>query len=186
MKKIIFTIAIIFAGITIACAQTQTFEKGTSAINIGIGFGNTLYTGSFYNQTVLPISASFEYGIIDKVGVGGFIGYCASKWEDKWSGYTWGWKYSYLVIGVRGNYHFYTTDKLDAYGGLMLGYNIVSSKDYYDGPGSYEPYSSATGSQARITVYAGGRYYFTNNIGAFAELGWGWTIFNIGLSVKFP
>jgi hypothetical protein len=33
-------------------------------------------------------------------------------------------------------------------------------------------------------VFVGGRYYFTDNIGAFAELGYGISILNLGLCVK--
>lgn len=188
MKKIIFTIAVIFAGITIADAQT--FKKGTNAINVGIGFTNTLYAGSGYSHTIPPISTSYEYGVTDQFGVGGFLGYCITKWESIYylnnEYYPYGNTYSYFVIGLRGNYHFLSTNKFDIYGGMMLAYNIVSSYDHYcKGPGTYDPYSIVTESGVRISAYAGARYYFLNNIGVFLELGYGWTVFNTGIAIKF-
>lgn len=89
------------------------------------------------------------------------------------------WRYSYTIIGVRGDYHFYTTDKLDTYGGLMLGYDIVSDKRHGEGDGAD---SNASGSDASFSIYVGGRYFFNPHIGAFAELGYGIAWLNLGMT----
>jgi len=90
-------------------------------------------------------------------------------------------KYSYTVIGVRGNYHFYTTDKLDTYGGLMLGYDVVTDKWHGTGSADYK----GSGSEAACSLFVGARYYFAPGIAVFAELGYSIAILNLGIAFKF-
>lgn len=65
----------------------------------------------------------------------------------------------------------------------MANYNILdysyksSSGITYSG----DSYSNSLGG----SVFAGGRYCFTNNIAAFVEVGYGATFFNGGISFKF-
>ena len=159
-------------------SQAQTsgcFDKGSSVINFGIGLGTTLY-GSGYTGSFPPISVSYERGIADgRWGIGAYLAHTGAKYGDK-SDY---WKFSYTVIGARGDYHFYTTDKLDTYGGVILGYDIVSDK--WHGEGESEEYD-ASGSSAVFAPFVGGRYYFSQHVGVFAELGYGIAWLNLGLN----
>jgi hypothetical protein len=156
-------------------SDATTFTKGTSVINVGIGLGTTLY-GSGYTGSFPPISVSYEHGIADgRFGIGGYLAHTASKWGDS-KDY---WKFSYTVIGVRGDYHFYTTDKLDTYGGLMLGYDIVTDKWHGEGE---ESSWSGSGSGVAYSLFVGGRYYFNQHIGVFAELGYGVAWLNLGVA----
>ena len=113
------------------------------------------------------------------LGIGGYIGYSGAKWE--YSG--WGWKYTNFVIGARGVGHYQLFDKFDTYTGLMLGYDIVNSKEIgtIPGMGGY----SASGSSFIWAWFAGGRYYFTDSFGAMAELGYGISYLTLGVSYKF-
>ncbi len=160
--------------------EDAAFGLGTKVVNIHLGLGSTLYSAGF-KGTFPPIAISYEQGIADgKWGVGGYISRTGSKWGD---GEDW-WKYSYTTIGARGAYHFYTTDKLDTYGGLMLGYNIVSSKwsgSSDDGYRNFKASSSGVG----YAIFVGGRYYFSDNIGVSAELGYGIAVLSLGASIKF-
>lgn len=178
MKKIIFTIAIAF-GLT---ASAQTYDEGDNLLNIGIGLGSAFKTGT---TSLPPISASFEHGFTDKISAGGIIAYTGSKEEISFGTTTYTFKYSYLIIGARGSYHFYNTDKLDAYGGLMLGYNIANSKVEVTGPsGVFNPQPASVGGVA-YGFHLGGRYYFNDKVAAFAELGYGLAILNVGITMKF-
>ncbi len=181
MKKYTFTMILGMATLLFAVkSQAQTegskvFQKGSSIINLGVGIGTTLY-GSGYTGTFPPISLSYEKGIANgRWGVGGFLAHTGAKYGDKHNY----WKYSYTIIGVRGDYHFYTTDKLDTYGGVMLGYDIVSDK--WHGEGEEEVYNDS-GSDASFSIFVGGRYFFSPNIGGFAELGYGIAWLNLGLT----
>jgi hypothetical protein len=56
----------------------------------------------------------------------------------------------------------------------MLSLNIAS----YDGPGDIDSFPSGS-------VYVGGRWYFTENFGVFAEAGYGVAFLTLGASFRF-
>jgi hypothetical protein len=179
MKKSILMVALLVA--TVSVVNAQAFEKGTNVVSIGVGLGSSLsyYSGS--NQTP-GLSLQYEKGVfpISDIGVislGGYLGY--KSYNYKYSGYKDKW--TYTIIGARSAFHLtkIAVDKLDLYGGLMLSYNNLkykSSSGY--NYGSY-------GSTAGLTAYVGGRYFFTDNIGAMVELGYGVSYLTLGASLKF-
>lgn len=154
----------------------QEFNQGTSVINLGFGLGGHFDT--FGSPSHKPsISASYEYGMWDVPGpgvvsLGGYLGHKSYKYDagDKWN---------YTMLGVRGAYHYngLEIDDLDVYGGAMLSYNILSYDNTYTAAGTY-------GNEMGISVYVGGRYYFTDNFGAFAELGFGVSNLNLGVALR--
>ncbi len=183
MKKLILLFVAVVFSLTQMLAQESTFAKGDKVLNLGIGFGGR-YTGSGMTTSVPPLSASFEVGVKDgvlekgSIGVGGMLAYSAHKWE--YAG--WGWKYTSIVIGARGSFHYPLVDKLDTYTGLLIGYDISTSTEYgtasgYDYDNSYGGFTYAW--------FVGARYYFSDAFAAFAELGVGVTIFNVGVALKF-
>ena len=187
MKKSFFLIAV-FASLFTLTTTAQidilgtnpNFSKGQIDVNAGIGLLRTFYSG--HSTAMPPVSVSAEYGITDKISVGGFIGYTSTKdrlWYDA-NDYA---RYSFTIIGVRGSYHLNLWDRMDTYAGLMLGYNIASVKYDTDNPW-LDNYAAASSSLA-ISAYVGGRYRFTEKIGAFAELGYGISVLNLGVSVSF-
>jgi hypothetical protein len=175
MKKVFLTAAL-FAASAFAFAQKSgsAFDENTAIGHAGIGIGGGFYTGT---TTLPPISVSYEKGITENISVGGIVGYSASKYDD---GFGDEFKYTYLLIGARGNYHFGTTDKFDPYVGVTLGYNIVTFSE----PGGYSGLYSASGSELLAGAQIGANYYFSDNAGAFAELGYGIGIINVGLTLK--
>jgi hypothetical protein len=184
MKKIILLSVVILLTLTQLSAQEATFSKGDKALNLGIGFGSTWYSGTYYHSQVPPVSASLEFGVADNViekgsiGVGPYLGYSSYKWE--YSG--WGYKYSNVLIGIRGNFHYPLVDKLDTYAGLFLGYNVVNSKEFGTLVG-YDYTASAGG--LRSAGFIGARYYFKETFAVMAELGYGVTYLNLGIAFKF-
>src|SRR5512133_971330 len=111
MKKLIWMTAIFL--LTGIAGFTQSFEKGSQAINLGIGFGNTDYTGSQYYGFFPSVSGSYEYGIVKVpmgsrlngvVSVGGYLGWSSSNYDQHWDNYY--YHYNTFIIAVRGNYHF--------------------------------------------------------------------------------
>lgn len=185
MKKILLLLVVVAFSLTQLVAQEPTFEKGDKVLNLGIGLGSTLYSGSYYKSQIPPISASLEFGIVDNVlekgviGVGPYLGYSSYKYEYS----SWGWKYTNLIIGARGNFHYPLLDKLDTYTGLLLGYNIASSKEF----GNITPgwdYSYSAGGVA-WSWFVGGRYYFSESFAVMAELGYGIAYLNLGVALKF-
>ncbi|HAH60165.1 MAG: hypothetical protein PHW35_11955 [Lentimicrobiaceae bacterium] len=187
MKKVIITVFAAFLAFNLS-AQDNLLTKGEKVVNIGIGFGSTLYSGTGYSTTVPPISASFEVGVKDDVldvgsiGVGGYLGYTASKWEYSYFGNDWGYKYSSFILGARGTFHYPLVDRLDTYTGLMLGFNVVSAKE----TGNIDPMYNYNASSSGVvwSWYAGGRYYFSDSFAAMAEIGYGIAWFNVGVALK--
>ena len=181
MKNLLFLVLTLVATLSFSNvnAQANFAGKGQIDINAGVGLLRTIY--GTHSTTVPPVSVSAEMGITDKISVGGYIGYTATKdyfWADD-NDYA---NYSFTIIGARGSYHFNLIDKMDTYAGLMLGYAIASSKIVSDNP--YLDDFSAAASGMALSAYVGGRYNFSENLGAFAELGWGISVLNVGVTFK--
>ena len=191
MKKIIFTLAVIFAFVAASSAQDEVFSKGDLVFGVGLGLGNNL-GGTGYKTSIPPIVITGEYGLTDAlikktgkgyVGVGGYLAYTANKSSYRWtSGEEYGWKWSYLIVGGRGAFHYQFVDKLDTYAGAIFGFNI-SSSSYY----GWDGYTGGTDSRGGFTysTFVGARYYFADKISVFAEAGYGFNFLEAGLSIKF-
>jgi hypothetical protein len=182
-KNLIISFLLLFVAIS-ASAQ-NTFVKGEKVLNLGLGLGSGYYSGSGYTNKIPPISASLEVGVKDNLfdeksslGIGGYLGYMAAKYEYN----NWGYKYSDIIIGARGILHYQLVDKLDTYTGILLGYDIVSAKEF--GTSSGSNYSSST-SGVVWSWFLGGRYYFNEKFAGMLELGYGISYLNLGISVKF-
>lgn len=164
-------------------AQTPTFEKGDKVLNLGIGFGG--YGTWGYSPAVPPLSASVEVGIMDNIldkgtiGIGGFLAFASYKERDYYANSY--WTFNRLVIGARGTFHYPLVDNLDTYGGIMLGLNNNTWK--WNGTGAHTLNSGGSG--LGFSLFAGGRYYFTDKLAAMAELGYGIAYLNLGVALKF-
>lgn len=150
--------------------------KGTKFVNAGIGLGAFGFSGT----GGFPLVASAEYGFTDKISGGLVVGYISRKYMSDW-------KYSYLVIGPKASYHFneilnVEKENLDVYGGASIYYRHFKVK----GPsGDTGDYVKASGGDVSIGFHAGGRYMFSENIGAFAEVGYNIAALQLGLTFKF-
>ena len=180
--KSFVVIAAFFLCITMA--EGQIAVKDSKFLNLGLGIGTNLYSGTGYNMQIPPLSGSLEFIVADNlidgnasVGAGGYLGFASYRWRSG----GWGWNYSSIAVGPRGNFHYQFVDKLDTYTGLLLGYNIVSSKSHGTIPG---PGYSASGSVFAFSWFIGGRYFFRENLAAMAELGYGVAYLNLGICLK--
>jgi len=168
-------------------ANAGSFGPGTNALNLGIGLGNRYsYGGGFLggSSSVSPaLSLSYERGVValgpGVLGVGGFVGYQGANYDlgggDKW-------KYSDLIVTVRGAFHYPVSDKFDAYGGLAPGMRRLSVSFEGKGLGGLD---AAGSTDVASGLFVGGRYFFTPGIGAFAEAGYDQTFLKVGLTAKF-
>jgi len=178
MKKAILILAAVC--ITVM-TYAQSFQQGTTAINAGIGIGTAL---GGLGSARPAISLSLDHGkwAVGGPGVislGGYLGNTGYKYTD--AGYTAKW--NYYVVGVRGAYHyngFEKLPKLDVYGGATLAYNIVK----YSSDNNDDHLANSYGSGIGLSGFLGSRWFFSDNIGAFAELGYGVSTLNIGITFK--
>ncbi len=164
----------------------QEFKTGDNVLSLGLGLGSSIGNSGYSSQTP-GISLQYEHGQWDVGGpgvisLGGYVGFKSFKYEYSYPA-IYSDKWSYTVIGIRSAYHLnmINVDHLDLYGGLMLSDNILSYT--YDGPSQYNV--GNYGSSIGLSLYIGGRYYFSDNGGAFMELGYGVSYLTIGGHYKF-
>lgn len=197
MKKI--TLILLFALCITTINQAQNlFDKGANVVSLGIGIGGySPYWGGGYSQSPY-FNLAFDHSVYTfpeiknlSIGVGGYVGYKTisyvfnGSWFDKNNNFhnnsvTERW--NYFSLGVRPTIHYtFEGTKFETYAGIPLGYVMVSYS--YSDPAFYA--NSSYGSYFGFGFLAGGRYYFSDKIAAFAELGWGLSYLNIGASFKF-
>lgn len=170
-------------------AKSQAFEgKGSKTLSFTLGAAQYFHFGGYYGgflgagfgyffRPALAINANLEYGVHKYVGIAPNFGIATSFYTGAVG--------LHIPIGVQGNFHFYqliadkvkkdiNSDKLDVYAGL----NIGGGPDIVFGGGT------DIGGFFYVGPQFGVRYYVKNNLGITAELGYGRSIANFGLSYK--
>ena len=153
--------------------------------NTGIGIGPT----QGYDRGVPPISGSLDFRLSDAIPIslGAILSY--NTWESSTglSPYRIEVTYRNIGFGARAMYHFLTRDNFNVYTGITLGWVSQSARIHYG-------YGFFTGPRPSISsdpfflfgANVGARFFFTNRIGVFSELGYsGLQIFNAGLTIRF-
>ncbi|HEY1022182.1 MAG TPA: outer membrane beta-barrel protein [Flavisolibacter sp.] len=153
--------------------------KGMNVLNAGIGLGSYGLSGT----GGIPLVASFEHGFTKNISAGGTLGFIQQKFSSDW-------KYTYLMIGARGSYHLNEAFKIanpnvDVYAGAGLLYRRFSVKYAHDDVDNQEFDLNSSGGDFTVQLHAGARYFFNSKVGAFAELGYGISPLQLGVSVKF-
>jgi hypothetical protein len=188
MKKLLLVLLVVVFSMT--QLKAQAFKNGDLVGNLGVGFG---WYGYGYGATSLPaFSLSLEKGIKDlenigPLSIGGIVGFkhASYAWNSAYSDYGW----NDIIIAARGAIHYdlFKVSKLDTYGGVALGVRIESSTSYdWVSPFGPNDYKKVTGSftHGLFALYVGGRYYFSDKLAAFGELGYGLGYLTLGLSFK--
>jgi hypothetical protein len=186
---LVVVLAILVAGGAFAVdwqAYPDSIKQGTFLINAGIGFGTTL-SGS---MVVPPLSASVDYAL--PLGglpftVGALLGFTTSKYKSGYGIYEYTWSYTGIAIAGRFGYHpDFGVKNLDVYANIGLGYYIYTGKaDYPSNFGGYK-YDPDNLSTPYFDFDIGAHYFFTNNIGAFLEVGYSYLSFiTAGVALKF-
>lgn len=162
------------------------FDVGNHVLNLGIGVGSgNNYSDKLVggNSSVSPaINLTYERGLFaigpGVLGAGVFAGYQGATYKLS-NGNQ--WKYTDVMLAVRGAFHYPILPELDTYAGLGVG--LRYSRAAYEGSTS----AAGTGSSAKLApgIFVGGRYYLLSNLGVFAELGYDQTYLKVGLTGKF-
>ena len=188
MKKLFTGAIALLALIFVSNPALAQYEKGDLLINPGIsllgyGYGYGSYSG-------LPgLTASVEYSLTDMFAVGGYAGYMSRSYN--FLGYKSRW--TNLGFGARGILHASSflnallntninAEKLDIYGGLILGFETYSWKDD-DTFGLGQ--SRANSSAVVFGGVLGTRYMFSPRFGVYGELGRGaFGALTLGVTLK--
>ena len=154
-------------------------EDNNIFINAGIGFGRTYE----YKMSIPPISASVDVKLpIDlPITLGGTVIFTTWNWDV----FTVKARLTAIGFGARGMYHLNLVENLDVYGGVLLGAWLLRSKVESNFLGS--SYSDTeTDLDFLWGINIGARYFFTDTIGAYVEVGYNDLQFvSVGLSLKF-
>jgi hypothetical protein len=174
MKKNLLIAALVLGAMLMSEAGKAQAVKGKNFLNAGIGIGSFGLNGT----GGLPITASFEHGFSDKISGGVFVGIVSRN-------YTSSYKYKYFVVGARASYHFnevlkITNPKVDVYGGASIYYRGYSLN--YDYLGTKQKVTDGT---VGIALHAAARYMFSTHVGGYAELGYGISPLQLGVTFIF-
>ena len=168
----------LFSSAGLFAQDSQGFNdvKGRNFLNAGIGLGSYGLSGS----GGIPIVASFEHGFARNISAGVNLGFIQRKFEDSW-------KYTYFIFGARGSYHFnevmnISNPKVDLYAGLGIFYRRYSFKYLHDT--EVNEYFNSKGGDLDFNIHAGGRYMFNDKVGGFAELGYGISPLQLGITLN--
>lgn len=200
-------------GISTQSAKAQVFEEGVSITTLGYGFPNfsgvwlnvwALDNESASQSSFGPLHLKYEYGITDKLGIGASVNLSTTKVTNPYTrtvynpskGTSTDVDYEEIVrfrsinALIRLNYHFLDHDKVDFYSGLGVGFNKNSFKFESTDPDT-DVDSELDDLNLLVNVIPIGyeatlglRYLFSDNVGAYIELGWAKSLFQVGLTVK--
>lgn len=163
-----------------ASRNSGSFDKNSSLLTLGYGFPNVT-TGGYWDNGFGPLYVKYEHGILNEVGIGGYLGFAASAHDGP------GYKDNATAIGfgVLGYYHFnklIPIKQLDVYAGVGIG--------FINGHYNYDAHSPFNRSDSYFDVNgifkAGARWYFTPGFSVFLEAGYdGMSDANLGVSFRF-
>ena len=192
MKRTIVLLSLLLTSLS---GFSQGFTTGKNYISVGYGLefansanSNTSMGGTQIktdNSTFGPLWLKYEHAITDNIGIGTDFGYTkvSSKTTMTSTDYNgddtetvFKTEVSAILIAAKGYYHFIlNNEKLDPYLSLGIGVGIFSAKvdfgDEFDDAGM--PAMAVDGSAVVYYPAVGARYLFSENFGAFLELGFG-------------
>lgn len=174
-----------------------TVDQGNMIVSIGYGAPNwskLLFssTGTYKilnGSGVGPIHGKFEYMVSDRFGVGlsvNHVGMSMNYDVDDGFGTVYNYKLSYnsTAFNIRFNWHFFNQDGFDMYAGAGVGYKVSKyAWDTTDPNGGNLDYGSLVPIAMEVSV--GMRYFFTENIGIYAEFGLTKSLIQGGATFKF-
>lgn len=180
MKKFFSIVALVLLVVIGASRQANaqaSFDKGDKAINLGVGIG------------AIGANASVEFGVQKNIGVGAYFAY--ERISTGLLGAAIGVNYGYnqLNLGLRGAYHFgellnMSDNKFDLYGAGGVGIRLDNgyATDYNVSTGNY---TYGTRINPQLLLRVGGRYFFTDKMAGWAEIGSGGSWLQGGIAFKF-
>jgi hypothetical protein len=192
MKKCIFLLAALVA-VSISLQAQVVFKKGAVDLSAGVGLVPA-YVADGAHINMLPVNLRLGYRITNNFSMSAFAAYSASEKnnvvrpDDSIDNI----KNEEVTLGLRGAVHALRAERFDVYGGLMLGYNMpntdvtqVSAPKSGTIPGDLQPsFSRPATNKMTYGGFVGATYFPGRNLGFFGELGYGISLFNVGMQWK--
>ena len=183
--------------------NARDFDKGEK--HVSLGYGLATWTGAIFDayesygdyshSATGPFHAKFEYGVSEKMGVGLNLAYGIHDLKYTYDDfdvngdpvkYTETTKYTTWSALMRLNWHFGDIEHFDPYWGIGVGYRSGNWKVTSNDPTGE---TSATEVDEPIPfgfeTTIGARYHFTDNFGAYMEVGLAKSIMQLGVTMRF-
>lgn len=194
MKKTILTAIlslVVILGVQAQQSKITRFKAGDIELSASIGLLPT-FVADQSNTIVPPIGFRAGYRVSENFSLAGFIAYSSSETDQitLLDGTVNQWKNNYTMLGLRGAVHATRIVNWDIYGGFMTAYNISNvdrtilekADEKSNAPSAYQPTNENT---FTFGGFVGGAYYFKKDIAVFGELGYGISLINAGVTMKF-
>ncbi|MDO5017221.1 MAG: hypothetical protein Q4E10_02525 [Porphyromonas sp.] len=170
-KKIVVALVALMACFGLKANAQNVMHNGANIITVGAGL----------TDSHVPLSVAFDHGVVDNL----FESPNASLSLGGMAGALLGKNYAGFVIGPRVGIHYHFIPQLDTYFSLMLGLTGARYKENVNvGNGEKVKVDSGWSNEFEWGSHIGARYFFTPQVGAFIELGYGYTFANIGIAFK--
>jgi len=199
MKKFILTVCFLSFFGTVAHAEHFAFKIGENRASFGIGFGWTEHRLTGFNRTinfpspnVLIERSILPFRDFGFLSVGAQFGFhhghrnanvFDTRFRESWTSF-------YFVPRLALYFHevFHPDDfpeNIDLYVGVGLGFNYLSQRFSNNvEPGSVGR-EDIGGLKLGYHLFVGGRYYFNQNFAVFAEVGYGLSFLNVGITLRY-
>jgi hypothetical protein len=167
--------------------NSGSFDRTSGLLTFSYGFPNRAvgdYGAWNYRRSGFgPLYVKYEHGIIDEVGIGGYIAGAAARhrhhnhWTDRETA---------ISMGAMGYYHFnkiIPVRQLDVYAGAGIGFRTIGYR--YD-----DDYVGVEYDRSHFDVLplvkVGARFYFNRVFGVYGEGGYdGMSDVNLGITFRF-
>lgn len=161
--------------------NSGSFNHNASLLSFGYGFPNHSGVDYWHHGNRIgfgPAYIKYEHGIIDEVGIGGYMGFAASRYKFNNGDVE---RTTAFGMGILGYYHFnklIPVNKLDVYLGAGIGFRIWSHTSVTDNKDSdFDPLPIGK---------IGARWYFTPKFAVYAEGGYDdLSDVNLGITLRF-
>jgi len=178
-------------------AHAQAFQAGDNAVGVGVGVGGSYYRYGNYYGFRPTLSLMYDRGTAVPVGpgvlgIGGYFSYTNRRIYNDFTYWVEDKRYDFWNFGFRGTYHWNSWHKVenwDVYAGIGLGFTVTTytdrstySSSFYEN--LYRRNFNAR-SPVRSSLFVGTRYYFTDFLGVFAEVGYDTSFIKAGLQLTF-
>lgn len=202
-KIIVVTFMMVLFAVTNGIAQKDKptvkeveYKNGQFEIQAGVGlipmFSSAMISPNTKTR-VLPVNVVLNYRVNKAFNIGAYLGYYSAEYNKEGSIKELPPQDLYLIndfylTGLRFEGHF-NRERIDFYGGAMLGYNFSKIKTNIENPlDRPEGVEIGEGDELGTFTYSGYvglKYALTPNVGIYGEVGYGVALVSLGGSYRF-
>lgn len=191
MKNILTSIvAIIFLSSVNLDAQklpTRLFKKGQADLYTTVGLVPT-FLADGAKQNLIPLNIGADFMVGDNFSIGGTFGHSISEtaYKQFQGGENGQLKNSYYEFALKTGLHITKNDNMSIYGGFMLSYHLSNIKATQGNLKKIAHHTGIQETQSKVIPggYMGFKYAVKKKVTVMAEIGYGVSIFRVGVGYR--